>query len=290
MNNFVFDGDWKKFHKVVQFTQCDETYNLVLGTDGNSCLLPAELHEGAVKMSVFGYDAENTSGLRATTVHITLYIHPSGFVGDGSTPILSTPDLYQQLLDKMSQGVDGKSAYEIAQKNGCKDSEEEWLKSLHGKDGITPDMSEYPKINEVESLISESVSTISEQVHTHENKSTLDQITDEILTDIAGISEFKETIKSELQDVKDAIEPIATQAHWHHNLNLLNGIISNKIAEWDSIATLKQQFLNLNNLYTELQNIVNTNSGRIDTNDREIASIQSVLTDLQQQIDALKFN
>ena len=165
---FVFDGDWKKFHKVVQFSQCDETYNLVLGTDGNSCLLPAELHEGAVKMSVFGYDAENTSGLRATTVHITLYIHPSGFVGDGSTPILSTPDLYQQLLDKMSQGVDGKSAYEIAQKNGCKDSEEEWLKSLHGKDGITPDMSEYPKINEVESLISESVSTISEQVHTHE--------------------------------------------------------------------------------------------------------------------------
>ena len=21
---FTFDGDWKKFHKVVQFTQCDE--------------------------------------------------------------------------------------------------------------------------------------------------------------------------------------------------------------------------------------------------------------------------
>ena len=46
---FVFDGDWKKFHKVVQFSQCDETYNPVLGTDGNSCLLPAELHEYAVK-------------------------------------------------------------------------------------------------------------------------------------------------------------------------------------------------------------------------------------------------
>lgn len=46
---FTFDGDWKKFHKVVQFTQCDETYNRVLGTDGLSCLLPAELHAGAVK-------------------------------------------------------------------------------------------------------------------------------------------------------------------------------------------------------------------------------------------------
>ena len=404
---FVFDGDWKKFHKVVQFSQCDETYNLVLGTDGNSCLLPAELHEGAVKMSIFGYDAENTSGLRATTVPITLHIRPSGFVGDGSTPIPPTPDLYQQLLDKMVQGVDGKSAYEIAKehgysgteeewlaslkgetgatgktgkkgadgstafelakkhgyegteeqwlaslkgtdgingvngsdglsayeiakKNGYKDSEEEWLKSLHGKDGITPDMSEYAKTNEVKSLISESVSTISEQAHTHENKeildtiteetfvenrqftdwtkeqihtlkesvesisntahthenkSTLDQITDEILTDIAGISKFEETVKAELQAVKAAVEPIATQAHWHHNLNLLNGITSNKIAEWDSIATLKEQFLNFNNLYTELQNIVNANSGRIDTNDHEIASIQSILIDLQQQID-----
>ena len=31
---FTFDGDWRRFHKVVQFTQCDETYNIVLGTDG----------------------------------------------------------------------------------------------------------------------------------------------------------------------------------------------------------------------------------------------------------------
>ena len=26
---FVFDGAWKTLHKVVQFTQCEETYNLV---------------------------------------------------------------------------------------------------------------------------------------------------------------------------------------------------------------------------------------------------------------------
>ena len=25
---FTFDGDWKKFYKVVQFTQCDETLDL----------------------------------------------------------------------------------------------------------------------------------------------------------------------------------------------------------------------------------------------------------------------
>ena len=63
---FVFDGAWKTLHKVVQFTQCEETYNLVLGTEGTTCLLPAELHPGAVKMSLFGYDAESDTTLRAT--------------------------------------------------------------------------------------------------------------------------------------------------------------------------------------------------------------------------------
>ena len=57
---FMFDGAWKTLHKVVQFTQCEETYNVVLGTEGTTCLLPAELHPGAVKMSLFGYDAEKT--------------------------------------------------------------------------------------------------------------------------------------------------------------------------------------------------------------------------------------
>ena len=119
---FVFDGDWKKFHKVVQFTQCDETYNRVLGTDGLSCLLPAELHAGAVKLSVFGYDADNTSGLRATTVPVTLHIRASGFVGeDADSPIPPTPDLYTQLLQKIGEvqhgkdGADGKDGKDDSQ-------------------------------------------------------------------------------------------------------------------------------------------------------------------------------
>ena len=122
---------------MVQFTQCDETYNRVLGTDGLSCLLPAELHAGAVKMSVFGYDAENTEGLRATTVPVTLNIRQSGFVGDDdNSPIPPTPDLYTQLLQKISEkGKDGKSAYQIAIENGFVGTEIEWLESLKGSDG-----------------------------------------------------------------------------------------------------------------------------------------------------------
>lgn len=104
---FVFDGAWKTLHKVVQFTQCEETYNVVLGTEGTTCLLPAELHPGAVKMSLFGYDAESDTTLRATTVPVTLHIRPSGFVEDGATPIPPTPDLYTQLLKKLDEKAAG---------------------------------------------------------------------------------------------------------------------------------------------------------------------------------------
>ena len=104
---FVFDGAWKTLHKVVQFTQCEETYNVVLGTEGTTCLLPAELHPGAVKMSLFGYDAESDTILRATTVPVTLHIRPSGFVADGDTPIPPTLDLYTQLLKKLDEKAAG---------------------------------------------------------------------------------------------------------------------------------------------------------------------------------------
>ena len=104
---FVFDGAWKTLHKVVQFTQCEETYNLVLGTEGTTCLLPAELHPGSVKMSLFGYDAESDTTLRATTVPVTLHIRPSGFVADGDTPIPPTLDLYTQLLKKLDEKAAG---------------------------------------------------------------------------------------------------------------------------------------------------------------------------------------
>ena len=104
---FVFDGAWKTLRKVVQFTQCEETYNVVLGTEGTTCLLPAELHPGAVKMSLFGYDEESDTTLRATTVPVTLHIRPSGFVADGDTPIPPTPDLYTQLLKKLDEKAAG---------------------------------------------------------------------------------------------------------------------------------------------------------------------------------------
>ena len=207
---FVFDGDWKKFHKVVQFSQCDETYSIVLGFDGTSCHLPAELHVGAVKMSIFGYDAESDKTVRATTVPVTLNIRESGFVGDDDTPIPPTPDLYTQLLQKIVEiqaGIDGKdglSAYEIAKENGFVGTVSEWLESLKGSDGlpgkdgvdgkngtngkdgkdgrdgvdgISPDMSQYPTTSAVELIVQKITDPISLKSHEHENKPILDATT-----------------------------------------------------------------------------------------------------------------
>lgn len=136
--HFAFDNNWKPLHKVVQFTQDEITYNRVLGIENISCFLPAELTAGTVKMSLFGYDAEATETVRATTIVKTLHIRPSGFEVENSN-VSPTPDLYQQLLQKIqsaSKGLDGKSAFEIAVEHGFVGTETEWLESLRGADGL----------------------------------------------------------------------------------------------------------------------------------------------------------
>ena len=267
---FTFDGDWRRFHKVVQFTQCDETYNIILGTDGTSLYLPAELHVGAAKMSVFGYDTESDTTVRATTVPVTLNIRPSGFVGDDEPPIPPTPDLYTQLLKRIEDaehGLDGKSAYEIAVEHGYVGTEEEWLASLHGKDGITPDMSEYPKTSEVTSIVETVIAPMAADAHTHDNKAALDSLTPELFTELYELQQFEDQTKESLHTLKESVDnfsntahthenkavldkitqemlddmasigTVVGQAHWHHNLSTLNGITDSHVTRWNDAYT-----------------------------------------------------
>lgn len=143
---FLFSPDWEQMDKTAQFAQGEKTYNVHLGT-GNvcHCLLPAELQTGCVSVSVFGYAVD--SSVRATTVPIGIGIKRSGFRGDGETPIPPTPDLYAQLIAEIDKkiadvhdgkdGVDGKSAYQIAVDNGYPGTEQAWLASLKGDKGDT---------------------------------------------------------------------------------------------------------------------------------------------------------
>ena len=143
---FLFSPDWEQMDKTAQFSQGEKTYNVHLGTDNVChCLLPAELQTGCVSVSVFGYAVDGS--VRATTVPLGIGIKRSGFRGDGETPIPPTPDLYAQLLDAIDKkiaslhdgkdGVDGKSAYEIAVDNGYTGTEQAWLESLKGDKGDT---------------------------------------------------------------------------------------------------------------------------------------------------------
>lgn len=381
---FTFDGDWKRFHKVVQFSQCDEVYSIVLGTDGTSCYLPAELHVGAVKMSVFGYDAASDTTVRATTVPVTLNIRASGFEGDDDIPIPPTPDLYTQLLQKIAKiqagvnGKDGLSAYEIAVKNGFvgtvsdwleslkgadglpgkdgidgingvdgkdgadgrdgvdgtngKDgrdgvdgqngtdgenglsayelavqdgytgTEEEWLLSLKGRNGIdgktvelrvynnelqyrwldsaghdvsmwthlflltnlngksayeiatengytgtetewlqsiTPDLSPYITRVEVLKIVDDKVHSSAPDLSPYVTRvETQKLIESKFQTVENDLTSLENTVSTEMQDVKDSVEPVVSQAHWHHNLTLLNSLTSAKITKWDKISDI----------------------------------------------------
>ena len=264
---FVFDGAWKTLHKVVQFTQCEETYNLVLGTEGTTCLLPAELHPGAVKMSLFGYDEESDTTLRATTVPVTLHIRPSGFVADGDTPIPPTPDLYTQLLKKLSEmqtganGKDGRSAYEIAIENGFVGTAAEWLESLKGrdgidgkdglpgkdgkdgadglpgKDGISPDLTNYPDTDAVKALVQDAVQPLLRQAHIHKNLNVLDDLTADELSLLRALQEFEDDTTYNIQTFREAIAALNVKAHTHENQSALDQITAAKIAQWDAFGT-----------------------------------------------------
>ena len=273
---FMFDGAWKTLHKVVQFTQCEETYNLVLGIEGTTCLLPSELHPGAVKMSLFGYDAESDTTVRATTVPVTLHIRSSGFVADGDTPIPPMPDLYTQLLKKLSEmqtganGKDGRSAYEIALENGFVGTVAEWLESLKGrdgidgkdgadglpgkdgtngkdglpgkdgrdgKDGVSPDLTNYPDTDAVKALIQAAVQPLLQQVHVHKNLNVLDDLTADELSLLRALQEFEDDTTYNIQTFREAIAALNEKAHTHENQSALDQITAAKIAQWDGFGT-----------------------------------------------------
>ena len=304
---FVFDGAWKTLHKVVQFTQCEETYNVVLGTEGTTCLLPAELHPGAVKMSLFGYDAESDTTLRATTIPVPLHIRPSGFVEDGATPIPPTLDLYTQLLKKLSEmqaganGKDGRSAYEIAIENGFVGTVAEWLESLKGrngidgkdglpgkdgkdgadglpgKDGISPDLTNYPDTDAVKALVQDAVQPLLQQTHIHKNLDVLDDLTANELSLLRALQEFEDDTTYNIQTFREAIAALNEKAHTHENQSSLEQITATKIAQWDGFGT------QINGLSTK----VTVYSEKVENNTSRIGTAERTLESLQKQIDNL---
>ncbi|HRU99515.1 MAG TPA: hypothetical protein P5092_19070 [Ruminococcus sp.] len=258
---FTFDGDWKRYHKTVQFSQCDEVYSVVLGTDGTSCYLPAELHVGAVKMGIYGYDTASDTTVRATTVPVTLNIRESGFEGE-EPPIPPTPDLYTQLLKRIEDaehGLDGKSAYQIAVDHGYIGTEEEWLASLHGKDGITPDMSEYPKTTEVQTIVEQQITLVAEEAHTHDNKATLDSLTPELFAELYELQQFEDKTVYDIQTVNEEILNLQQYKHNHNNQAVLDRITKAMISAMEEYGPFEDWTREqIHTLFESVNNFSNT--------------------------------
>ena len=278
---FTFDGDWKKFYKVVQFTQCDETYNRVLGFDGLSCLLPAELHAGAVKMSVFGYDADNTSGLRATTVPVTLNIRQSGFVGDDDSPIPPTPDLYTQILQKIEE-VTVPDMSDYPKKDEIQKMIEQAL--ANSETVIPSDYATIEKLNNEILMIYESLTSIREISHTHKNKELLDSLTADSLALLPDLQQFEDTVKEDIHRIDEIIQSINNTVHTHENLDVLNGITADRVASWDSMKTSINNFMNSMTVYSEK---VSNTAARVGSAESEINALQKTIEALQKQIDSV---
>ena len=215
---------------MVQFTQCEETYNVVLGIDGTTCLLPAELHPGAVKMSLFGYDEESNTTVRATTVPVTLHIRPSGFVVDGDTPIPPTPDLYTQLLKKLSEmqtganGKDGRSAYEIAKENGFVGTVAEWLESLKGRDGIDG-KDGLPGKDGKDGLPGKDGTNGKDGLPGKDGRDGRDG-KDGVSPDLTNYPDT-DAVKALIQA---AVQPLLQQAHIHKNLDVLDDLTADELS------------------------------------------------------------
>ncbi|WP_455758415.1 hypothetical protein [Ruminococcus champanellensis] len=258
---FTFDGDWKRYHKTVQFSQCDEVYSVVLGTDGTSCYLPAELHVGAVKMGIYGYDTASDTTVRATTVPVTLNIRESGFEGE-EPPIPPTPDLYTQLLKRIEdaeKGLDGKSAYQIACEHGYVGTEEEWLASLKGKDGVSPDMSEYPKTTEVQTIVETVIQPVAEEAHSHDNKAVLDSLTPELFTELYELQQFEDKTVYDIQTVNEEILNLQQYKHNHNNQAVLDRITKAMISAMEEYGPFEDWTREqIHTLFESVNNFSNT--------------------------------
>lgn len=248
---FTFDCSWKNLHKVVQFSQCDEIYNRVLGVDGLSCLLPSELHPGMVKMSVFGYDSDSDTTIRATTVPITLHVRPSGFDGE-SCNVPPTPDLYAQLLAEMkkllsevqsgSNGTNGKdgenglSAYELAVQNGFTGTLAEWLNSLKGTDGINGTNGTDGKngLSAYEIALKNGfVGTESEWLDSLKGENGTEFDLSKYVTQTALIY-LQDSLKRDISAQQEQIESLSKKSHTHNNQTALDEITEERIEKWDN--------------------------------------------------------
>lgn len=151
-----------------------------------------------------------------------------------------------------TNGENGLSAYEFAVQGGYTGTVEEWLQS------ITPDLSLYITRVEILKIIDNKVHSSAPDLSLYVTRvETQKLIESKFQTVESDLTSLENTVNREIQAIKDSVELIILQAHWHHNLILLNSLTSAKIAKWDRISNVEtelQQFKDSTQYDQENQN------------------------------------
>ena len=238
------------------------------GTDGENGLSAYEL---AVKGGYTGTEEEWLSSLKGR----------NGIDGKTVELRVYNNELQYRWLDSVGHDVsmwthlflltdlNGKSAYEIAAENGYTGTEEEWLQS------ITPDLSPYITRVEVLKIVDDKVHSSAPDLSPYVTKvETQKLIESKFQTVESDLTALENTVNSEIQAVKDSVEPVISQAHWHHNLTLLNSLTSAKIAKWDKIS----------NVETELQQLRDSTQYDQQNQNDAILNLENRITILESKI------
>ena len=131
---FDFDAEWEEHPVKTARFKYNGMYQEVVFS-GSVCNMPVIRDARLIYIGVYA------GNLQTSTPAV---VHASQSILSGD-PAHEKPeeDVYNQLVKLVESGVlkgpDGKSAYELAVENGYIGSETDWLSSLHGAPGKTPE-------------------------------------------------------------------------------------------------------------------------------------------------------
>lgn len=140
---FIFSSEWDNLVRVAVFTNGSTSVSVSLPSD--TCAVPWEVlaEEGELIVSMRGIINDGSLVICTENKRLGI-VHPSNANGDIVDAEDATPTVIDTLLADVAElkanggiiGSSGKSAYELAVENGFVGTEQQWLASLKGADGV----------------------------------------------------------------------------------------------------------------------------------------------------------
>lgn len=166
---FRFSKEWAGINKTAVFVSADGSKRYHMLLNKGRCAVPAELiADGGFYISVFGGD-------RITSTQIYIDVSESG-IADGLTPPTPTSDIYDQILSKVQTIEELVAQYDYNLPDNF------IVERMIAEDAVTSSKISDRAVQAVH--LSDELSGV---MHTHENKTVLDKITNAKWNDVYSV-------------------------------------------------------------------------------------------------------